>query len=163
MLVFKGTQNSKITNKEFPKCSCGCKYYCQKNIWMNEGELVEWVVIIFKLYIEMAPENILLLLVLDSYQCHMASVVAIQQLGVEAEHFVGGCTSLCWPINFRINKALKTFVCKDWEDWMLDSGMNVSVAKPPTWKSRHVIVFQWMPCKTLGGMEFILHFIEFIE
>ena len=57
---------------------------------------------------------------------------AIQQLGVEVEHIPGGCTSLCQPVNVRINKALKTLVHKDWEDWMLDSGINVSMVKPTT-------------------------------
>ena len=58
----------------------------------------------------MAPENIDLLLVLDSYQCHMMILVveAIKQLGVE--HNPGGCSSLCQPVNVVINKASKTIV-----------------------------------------------------
>ena len=52
----------------------------------------------------------------------MTSVVeAIQQFGIEVE-----------PVNVGINKALKMLVCKNWEDWMLDSGINVSVVKTPT-------------------------------
>ena len=62
----------------------------------------------------MAPKNVDPLLVLDFYQFHMTLVVeAIQQLGVEVEHIPDGCTSLCQPANLRINKALKTLVCKD--------------------------------------------------
>ena len=33
-------------------------------------------------------------------------------------------------IDIGINKALKMLVCKDWEDWMLHSGINISVVKP---------------------------------
>jgi hypothetical protein len=49
----------------------------------------------------MAPDDVVPLLVLNSYQCHMmASVVQmIQELGVEVKHIPGGCTTLCQPIN----------------------------------------------------------------
>ena len=59
-------------------------------------------------------------------------VEAIQQLGVEVEHIPTGYTSYCQPHDVGINKALNTFVCKDWEDWMLDSWINVFMVKPPT-------------------------------
>ena len=58
--------------------------------------------------------------------------MAIQQFGGEVEHISGGCTSLYQPVDAGINKALKTLVCKDWEDWMLVSGIKVSVVNPPT-------------------------------
>ena len=81
-----------------------------------------------------ASENVVPLPVLDSYQCHMITSVmeAIQQLGVEVEHIPGGCTSLCQPVDAGINKALKMLVHKDYKNWMLDSGINVLVVKPPT-------------------------------
>ena len=51
--------------------------------------------------IEMAPKNVVLLLVLDSFQCHMMMLVveAIHQLGVEVEHIPGGYTSFCQPVD----------------------------------------------------------------
>ena len=81
----------------------------------------------------MAPENVVPLLVLDSYQCHKTTSVveAIQQLDVEVEHIPGGCL-LFASLFIEINKALKMLVHKDWEDWMLDSGINVLVVKHPT-------------------------------
>ena len=87
-----------------------------------------------KPFIETVLEIVVQLLLLNSYWFHMMTSVveSNQQLGVEVEHIPGGCISLCQPVHVGINKALKTFVCKDWEDWMLESGNNVSVVKPPT-------------------------------
>jgi hypothetical protein len=76
-------------------------YRCQANAWMDEAVMVAWVDEVLAPYVAMAPDNIVPLLVLDSYQCHMmASVVQrIQELGVEVKHIPGGCTSLCQPVN----------------------------------------------------------------
>ena len=41
-------------------------------------------------------------------------------------------TFTCQPVDVRVNKKLKTIVCKYWEGLMLDSGINVSVIKPST-------------------------------
>ena len=118
MLIYNETQKDQIANKEFPYFSPGCKYYFQENARMDDCAMIEWVENILKSYIEMAPENIIQLLVLGSYQCHMITLVveAIQQLSVEVEYIPGGYTSLCLPIDVRINKALKTVFCKDQGD-----------------------------------------------
>ena len=73
--------------------------------------MIEWVENIFKLYIEKTPENVVLLLVLDSYWWYMMTMVveAIQHLGVKVEHIPGWCTSLCKPIHailFFLNRHL---------------------------------------------------------
>ena len=59
---------------------------------MNERVMIEFVENILKPYIEMAPENVVPLLVLDLYQCHtMTSVMkAIQKLGVGVVKIPGG-------------------------------------------------------------------------
>ena len=82
MLIFKGTENGWIAKNEFPKFLPSCKHYCQENAWIDERAIIKWVENILKPFIEMAPENVVLLLVLDSYQCHMMTSVvkAIQQL-----------------------------------------------------------------------------------
>ena len=66
-------------------------------MWMDDVATIKWINSILKPYIEMAQKNIVLLLVLDSYQCHiMASMVdAIQQLSIEVEHIPCVCSSLC--------------------------------------------------------------------
>ena len=52
---------------------------------MDERAMIEWVENIMKPFIKMAPENVVPLLVLDFYRCHMMTPVveAIQQLDVE--------------------------------------------------------------------------------
>ena len=129
ILIFKGTQNGQIAKKELSNFPPGCKYFCQENGWMDERVMIEWIENIFKPFIETALENVVPLPVLDSYQCDMMTSVVetIQQLGVEVEHIPGGCTSLCQPVDVGINKAMKMLVHNDWEDWMLDSGINVLV------------------------------------
>ena len=99
---------------------------------MDEKAMIEWVENILKPYIETASKNVVLLLLLDSYGCHMMTSVveAIQQLGVEVKHIPGGCTSLCQPVDIGINKALKMLVHKDQEVW--DSGINGLVVGSPT-------------------------------
>ena len=55
------------------------------------------------------------ILVLDAYCVHqMGSVVdRIQAMGIEVIHIPAGCTYLCQPINVRINKPIKTHLCKN--------------------------------------------------
>ena len=74
------------------------------------------------------------LLVLDAYRVHMMGSVVnrIQSLGIEMQHIPAGCTYMFQPVDVRVNKKLKTIVCKYWEGLMLDSGINVSVIKPST-------------------------------
>ena len=115
ILIFKGTKNGQIAKKELSNFTPGCKYYCKENAWMDERVMIEWVENILKSFIEMAPENVVPLLVFDSYWCHMMTSVveAIQQHGVEVEHIPDVCTSLCQPVDVGINKALKTLLCKN--------------------------------------------------
>jgi hypothetical protein len=69
----------------------------------------------------MAPEDIIPLLILDSYQCHMmASVVyKIQELGVKVKHIPGRCTALCQPVDVGFNKPFKSRIPKMWIKWMI--------------------------------------------
>ena len=61
---------------------------------MNWGAMLEWVEENLKLFIAIAPENVVSLFVLDFYQCHMIALVvsSIQQLGMEVKHIPGECT-----------------------------------------------------------------------
>ena len=71
-----------------------------------------WVKMVLKPYVDAAPQNVVPLLFLDSYHCHMMNSVvnAIQNLGVEVKHIPGGCTSLCQPVDIGINKPFKAFL-----------------------------------------------------
>jgi len=78
---------------------------------MDETVMLAWVDQVVQPYVNTTPEDIIPILILDSYRCHMmASVVQkIQELGVEVKHIPGGCTSLCQPVNGGFN-SLTTMV-----------------------------------------------------
>jgi hypothetical protein len=84
-IIFKGKHDGRITQSEFATYPAGHHYCCQEATWMNEQVIVAWVEEVLAPYVAIAPEDIIPLLILDSYQCHMmASVVyKIQDLGVE--------------------------------------------------------------------------------
>ncbi len=79
---------------------------------MDEQVMLTWVEKVLAPYVMMAPEDIILLLILDSYRCHMmASVVyKIQELGVKVKHIPGRFTSLCQPVDVGFNKPFKSRV-----------------------------------------------------
>ncbi len=63
---------------------------------MDEVVMLAWVDNILRPFVKMALDDVIPLLILDSYQCHMMILVVqtIQELGVEVKHIPGGCTSL---------------------------------------------------------------------
>jgi hypothetical protein len=81
-------------------------YCCQANAWMDKAVMVAWLDEVLVPYVAMAPDDVVPLLILNSYQCHMLALVVqrIQELRVEVRHIPGGCTSLCQPINVGFNK-----------------------------------------------------------
>jgi hypothetical protein len=83
----------------------------------------------------MAPDDVVPLLILNSYQCHMMALVVqiIQELGVEVKHIPGGCTSLCQPIKIGFNKPFKDCMRRQWTSWMIAKGIIHGMASPPTW------------------------------
>jgi hypothetical protein len=91
MIIFKGKHNGRIARLEFTMYPAGHHYRCQEAAWMDERVMLAWVEEVLAPYVAMAPEDIILLLILNSYQCHMmASVVnKIQELGVKVKHIPG--------------------------------------------------------------------------
>ena len=87
-----------------------------------------------KAHVEQAPADIIPLLVLDSYRCHMMSSVVhrIQAMGVEVVHIPGGCTSLCQPVDVGFNKPFKDRVRQLWTEWMVTEGLVDGTTKAPT-------------------------------
>ena len=67
-------------------------YACQDNAWMDERVMLMWVDMVLKPYVDTAPDEVVPVLFLDSYRCHMMNSVvnAIQDLGVQVEHIPGG-------------------------------------------------------------------------
>jgi hypothetical protein len=101
---------------------------------MDEVVMMAWVNGPLKAYVELAPDGIIPLLILDSYRCHMmASVVhRIQELGVEVIHIPGGCTSLCQPVDVGFNKPFKDRIRTKWTEWMIEEGLGAGTTTPPT-------------------------------
>jgi hypothetical protein len=76
-------------------------------------------------YVATAPDDIVPLLVLNSYQCHMMALVVqmIQELGVEVKHIPGGCTPLCQPVNIGFNKPFEDCMRRQWRLLMMSEGI----------------------------------------
>ena len=72
VMVFKGKVNGCITKKEFATFPTSHHYHCQNAAWMDERVmLLAWVDQVLRPYVEMAPDDIDPILILDSNQCHM--------------------------------------------------------------------------------------------
>jgi hypothetical protein len=80
VLIFKGAQNGRIVQLEFPNYENDMIYLCQPNAWMDKEAIIIWVGQVLCPYIETPPAGVLPILFLDSYRCHtMASVVGMIQ------------------------------------------------------------------------------------
>jgi hypothetical protein len=101
---------------------------------MDEHVMLAWVEEVLASYVTTTPDDIVPLLILDSYLCHMmASVVyKIQELGVKVKHIPGGCTSLCQPVDVGFNKPFKSCVQKMWIKWMIAKGVQEGTTSLPT-------------------------------
>ena len=131
IVLLLGKPNGRIVQCEFLTYPEGMIYACQDNAWMDKRVMLMWVDMVLKPYVDTVPENMVLLLFLDLYHCHMMNSV-VTNLGVELEHIPGGCTSLCQPVDIGINKPFKAFLCKAWEKWMIDKGIRYGTTSPPT-------------------------------
>jgi hypothetical protein len=109
VVVFKGKVNGRIAKKESAAFPTSHHYHCQDAAWMDETVMLAWVDQVLQPHVKTAPEEIVPILILDSYRCHMMALVVqkIQELGVEVKHIPGGCTSLCQPVNVGFNKPFK--------------------------------------------------------
>jgi hypothetical protein len=102
---------------------------------MDKGVMLVWVDNIVWPFIETAPDDVIPLLILDSYQCHMMGLVVqkIQELGVEeVKHIPEECTSLCQPIDIGFNKPFKDRLWKRWISWMISKGVIHGMTRTPT-------------------------------
>ena len=109
-------------------------YRCHENAWMDERVMLAWVDEVLVPYVATAPDNIVPLLILDSYRCHMMGSVVqrIQELGVEVQHIPGGCTSLCQPVDVGFNKPFKDRVRRAWQNWMIAESIIHGTTRSPT-------------------------------
>ena len=103
---------------------------------MDEAMMLQWVKEVLEPWSKNVPDGIVHYLLLDSYKCHlMSSVVhATQDLGIEVDHIPGGCTGLVQPLDVGVNKHLKNWIRRKWEEYMFEEGLAMTVSKPPTWQ-----------------------------
>jgi hypothetical protein len=67
MVIFKGKANGRIVKTEFATYPAPHRYCCQDNAWMDEVVMLAWVVNILRPYVETALDDVIPLLILDSY------------------------------------------------------------------------------------------------
>jgi hypothetical protein len=134
MVIFKGKPNGRIAKTEFATYPAPHCYHCQENAWMDKAVMLAWVDDILRPYVESAPDDIIPLLILNSYQCRMMGSVVqkIQELGVEVKHIPGGCTSLYQPVDIGFNKPFKDCLWKLWISWMISEGIIHGTTSTPT-------------------------------
>jgi hypothetical protein len=134
MIIFKGAPNERIARMEFAAYPTTNHYRCQENAWMDEQVMLAWVNEVLVQYVATAPDNVVPLLILDSYRCHMMGSVIqrIQELDVEVQHIPGGCTSLCQPVNIGFNKPCKDRIRRAWHNWMMAEAVIHGMTRSPT-------------------------------
>ena len=71
VVVFKGTANGRIVKTEFATYPPNQQYHCQVAAWMDKTVMLAWVNRPLKAHVELALPNVIPLLILDSYRCHM--------------------------------------------------------------------------------------------
>ena len=72
---------------------------------MDEEVMIAWVNMVLASYVPMAPDHVLLILILDMYQCRMVALVVQmihQELGMEVQHIPGGCRYYHWYVQISI-------------------------------------------------------------
>jgi len=85
-VVFKGKPDGRIARTEFSTYPTTHHYHCQDSAWIDERVMLVWVGEVLKPYVADAPEHVILILILDSYRCHMmASVVMNSGAGNRGE------------------------------------------------------------------------------
>ena len=138
MLVFKGTSSERggRIKREFPTYPNDMLYATQQKAWADEEIMRLWVKKVLRPYVETAPKHVVPLLILDVHTAHKTEDVRndIYSLGVEIEYIPGGCTCLVQPVDVGIGKPLKTYARRLWEEWMIESGINLDVTEPPSRK-----------------------------
>ena len=122
-VIFNGSPSGRIAREQVPTYDHTAIYDLQKNAWMDERVMLRWVDEVIEPYVATAPEDVVPVLLLDSYRCHiMASVVnKITKLGVEVIHIPGGCTGLVQPLDVGYNRPFKVRIRKKWQEWMMES------------------------------------------
>ncbi len=66
-IIFKGKHDGRIAQSKFATYLAGHHYCCQDAAWMDKHVILAWVEEVLAPYVRTAPDDILPLLILDSY------------------------------------------------------------------------------------------------
>jgi hypothetical protein len=67
MVIFKGSPKGRIATREFSSYLTTSMYRCQENAWMDKAVMIAWVDEVLAPYVAMAPDDVIPLLILNSY------------------------------------------------------------------------------------------------
>jgi hypothetical protein len=73
---FKGKHNWCIAKRKLAAYPTTHHYYCQVAAWIDKQVMLAWVDKVLTPYVEIAPKDIIPLLILDSYQYHMGTTAS---------------------------------------------------------------------------------------
>jgi DDE superfamily endonuclease len=118
-IIFQGAPGGRIES-EFAEYLPNAIYAVQKNAWMDEAKMLHWVEAMLVPYCNNAPDGVVPLLLLDSYNCHLmpSAITAIESAGVGLAYIPPGCTWLCQPIDVGLGRPYKDHVKVLWDDWL---------------------------------------------
>ena len=74
MVIFKGSPTGTIAETEIPLFDPTSIYDVQKNAWMDERVMKHWVDQVLQPYVATAPDDVIPVLLLDSYRCHIMAL-----------------------------------------------------------------------------------------
>ena len=94
--------------------------------------MLDWVDHILKPYVANKPDGVVPILFLDSFTVHkMGCIVnAIQDLGVEVNFILPGCTGMVQPVNVGYNKPFKAKLREQYRNWMFAQDPDKTIPTP---------------------------------
>jgi DDE superfamily endonuclease len=125
VIILKGFETAELSNVNF-RIMRMATWCTSANALLGWMKLPCWsgLILCFSHTLNRHHLELMPILFLDSYRCHMMAgvVTRIQNLGVEVVHIPGGCTSLCQPVDIGVNKPFKNRLRSEWQTWMINEG-----------------------------------------
>ena len=108
--------------------------------------MLQWIDVVLKPYVETSPPDVVPIIFLGLYRCHMMGTVvqAIKELGCDVAHILGGCTCVLQPIDVGFNKPFKSCYRNRLRNWMFQEAIMHGEIKCPSREQ----VAQWIVMAT---------------
>ncbi len=118
IVIFKGSPTGTIAKTEIPLFDPTSIYDVQQNAWMEERVMKHWVDESLQPYVTIALDDLIPVLLLDSYHCHIM-------------HIPGGCNGLVQPLDVGFNRPFKIRIRQEWQAWMIETVKATGTIEPP--------------------------------